>query len=304
MSQTPAGLGADEARLLPEALARMGDIDFVARLLVEGGHIGQHRSPFKGASVEFVEHRPYYPGDEIRHIDWRAFGKTGEYYVKEFEEETNLRAYLLVDCSGSMAYQGASLSKWMYARQLAMVLAYLLLTQRDAVGLMTFDQRLRDRVDPTTQKTGLSIMAAHLQQRSPGGEGSVIEALGQILPALKRRSLVLIITDGFGEVAHWNTVFQQLRAARQETILFQTLAPEEITFSFQKPTQFCSLETESRLLVDPHRFRKDYLERFARHQQELAEACVRHGVDQLTLQTDQPYHLLLGQFLARRAGHA
>src|SRR6478752_1998438 len=136
----------------PTALAKIGGLEVVARQLVEGYMIGQHKSPFKGSSVEFVEHRQYYPGDEIKHIDWRAFGKTGHYYVKEYEEETNLRSYLIVDCSGSMAYHGATISKFQYARQLAAALAYLLLAQRDACGLITFDSKIVDRHEPSSNR--------------------------------------------------------------------------------------------------------------------------------------------------------
>ena len=140
---------ADEAPLDdPTALAQFGRLEVVARLVVDGYIMGLHKSPFKGASVEFVEHRQYYPGDEIRHIDWRAFGKTGKYYIKEFEDETNLRCYLVVDASGSMAYGSSTISKFDYARQLASALGYLLLRQRDAVGLLTFDDNIRDRVEP------------------------------------------------------------------------------------------------------------------------------------------------------------
>src|SRR6476659_3720281 len=129
----------------PTALARFGNLEMVVRLVVEGYMMGQHKSPFKGTSVEFVEHRQYYPGDEIRHIDWRAYGKTGKYFIKEFEDETNLRCYLLVDASGSMGYAGKTLSKFDYARYLAASLGYLLLSQRDATGLLSFDTMIRDR---------------------------------------------------------------------------------------------------------------------------------------------------------------
>src|SRR5690606_33683550 len=142
---------SEPASLDPTALARFGRLEVVAKLVVEGYMIGQHKSPFKGTSVEFVEHRQYYPGDEVRHIDWRAYGKTGKYYIKEFEDETNLRCYLLVDGSGSMGFKASTLSKFDYARQLAAALGYLLIGQRDSVGLITFDTRVRDRVEPSSK---------------------------------------------------------------------------------------------------------------------------------------------------------
>ena len=142
---------ADPPLLDPTALARFGQLEVVARLVVEGYMIGQHKSPFKGSSIEFVEHRQYYPGDEVRHIDWRAYGKTGRYFVKEFEDETNLRCYLLLDASGSMGYAGRTLSKFDYARQLTAALGYLLLHQRDALGAITFDTQVRDRLEPSSK---------------------------------------------------------------------------------------------------------------------------------------------------------
>ena len=161
----------------PTALAKFGGLEVVAKMIVEGYMIGQHKSPFKGSSVEFVEHRQYYPGDEIRHIDWRAYGKTGHYYVKEYEEETNLRAYLLVDCSGSMAFRGKAISKFDYARQLSAALAYLLLGQRDGCGLITFDTKVADRWEPSTNRETFSQIIKLLEARRPGQESRLADVL-------------------------------------------------------------------------------------------------------------------------------
>ena len=166
---TPTDVPLDD----PTALAKYGSLEVVARLIVEGYMVGQHQSPFKGSSVEFVEHRQYYPGDEIRHIDWRAYGKTGKYYIKEFEEETNLRAYLLVDGSGSMAFGQSTLSKFEYARSLAAALGYLLISQRDGVGLMTFDTQVRERLEPSASPMNFQRMAQSLQEWEPGAETSL-----------------------------------------------------------------------------------------------------------------------------------
>ena len=200
----------------PTALARFGGLEVVARMIVEGYMIGQHKSPFKGSSVEFVEHRQYYPGDEIRHIDWRAYGKTGHYYVKEYEEETNLRAYLLVDCSGSMAFHGKTISKFDYARQLAAALAYLLLAQRDGCGLITFDTKVEDRWEPSTNRETFGQIVRLLQARRPGQEGSLGNVVAQILTSLKRRCLVFLFTDGFDNLDSFAAALkQQLRERGQ-----------------------------------------------------------------------------------------
>lgn len=288
----------------PTALARFGRLDVVARLLVEGYMGGQHKSPYKGSSVEFVEHRQYYPGDEIRHIDWRAYGKTGRYYIKEYEDETNLRAYLLVDGSGSMGYGQSTLSKFDYARQLAATLSYLLLAQRDGVGLMTFDTQVRDRIEPSASMSGFDRLVTVLEETPTGRETGLASVFAQLIPLLKRRSLVMILSDFFDKLEPLTAALQQFRHARHEVILFQIVAPEEEDFPFRRPTQFRSLERDRhRVLVDPHRLRAIYREQYAEFEAELAERCGNAGVDYVKLLTSEPYQTALGAYLASRARH-
>lgn len=285
----------------PTALARYGSLDVVARLIVEGYMVGQHQSPFKGSSVEFVEHRQYYPGDEIRHIDWRAFGKTGKYYVKEFEEETNLRAYLLVDGSGSMAFGASTLSKFEYARSLAAALGYLLISQRDAVGLMTFDTKVRQQIEPATNPMNFQRMAQSLQNWKPGAETSLAKVFEEMIPRLKRRSLVILISDFFDRIEPLTQALKMFQHARHEVILLQIVAPEEEEFPYSHPTQFRSLEKSShRILVDPHRLRKEYLEQYNAFIENLTRTCGNAGVDYLKFTTDVPYHQALGAYLNSR----
>ena len=282
----------------PTALAKFGGLEVVAKMIVEGYMIGQHKSPFKGSSVEFVEHRQYYPGDEIRHIDWRAYGKTGHYYVKEYEEETNLRAYLLVDCSGSMAFRRKTISKYDYARQLAAALAYLLLGQRDGCGLITFDTKVADRWEPSTNRETFSQIIKLLQARRPGQEGHLGDVVAQILPSLKRRCLVFLFTDCFDELERLAAALKQLRMARHEVVLFQITAPEEEEFPYKQPTQFRSLERPGHeILADPHRLRKLYLSRFHAFREGLVKQCGSAGIDLISLTTEQPYQKALGEFL-------
>lgn len=270
-------------------------------MIVEGYMIGQHKSPFKGSSVEFVEHRQYYPGDEIRHIDWRAYGKTGHYYVKEYEEETNLRAYLLVDCSGSMAFKGKSISKFDYARQLSAALAYLLLGQRDGCGLITFDTKVVDRWEPSTNRETFAQIISLLQGRRPGQESRLGDVLIQILPTLKRRCLLFLFTDAFDDLESLATALKLLRTARHEVVLIQITAREEEEFPYKQPTQFRSLEKAGvEILADPHRLRQLYLKRFKAFREGLAKHCGSAGIDFLSLTTDQPYRKALGEFLNLR----
>ena len=222
----------------PTELAQTGRLELVARQLVEGLMMGRHRSPFKGSSVEFVEHREYYPGDEIRHIDWRAFGKTGHYYIKEFENETSLRAHLLVDASGSMAYEGRGLRKFDYARLLAGALAWLLLGQRDSVGAVTFDSEIRDQLKPSSNRDVYRRIMHILEECEPGEDTSLAGVIETILPTIRRRSLLFLISDCFDELPELESVLQRLRHARHEVVVFRINAPEEIDFPFDRPTQF------------------------------------------------------------------
>ncbi len=285
----------------PTALAKFGRLEVVAKLLVEGSIIGQHKSPFKGTSIEFVEHRQYYPGDEIRHIDWRAYGKTGRYYVKEFEDETNLRCYLLMDCSGSMGYAGKTLSKFDYGRQLAAALGYLLLSQRDAVGLIAFDTQVRTRIEPGTSPRGFQLLTSTLESCRPGGETSLADVVEMSLSTIKRRSLIVLISDCFENPDALAAALRRFRHARHEVVLLQVVAPEEEEFPFHNPTQFRSRERQGhRMLVDPHRLRKQYLTQYREFLEDLTKHAGGLGVDYLKLTTATPYQTALGAFLDAR----
>jgi len=286
----------------PTALARFGRLEVVARLLVEGDIIGQHKSPFKGASVEFVEHREYVAGDEIRHIDWRAYAKTGRYYIKEFEDETSLRCYLFVDCSGSMGYAGSTLSKFDYARQLAAALGYLLLAQRDAIGLVAFDTDVREECRPASSPGSFRLLTSALERCRPGGETSLANTLERIMPRVKRRSLIVLLSDCFDSLDSLMTALKRFRHARHEVLLIQVVAPEEEDFPFHNPTQFRNLEKSNhRQLVDPHRLRQIYLNQYRTFCEELTRRCGGLGIDLLKVTTAEPYQTALGGFLASRS---
>jgi uncharacterized protein (DUF58 family) len=288
-------------KLDPSSLSKYGRLSLVARNLVEGFLTGVHKSPFKGASVEFAEHRQYYPGDEIRHIDWRAVAKTDRYYIKEYEEETNLRATLLVDASGSMGYAGAHPSKFQFAQYIAASLAYLMLHQRDAVGLALHDTKLRSVLRPrATSKHLLQVLAA-LENARPEGETALAPLWHQTAEQIRQRGLVVILSDCFGEVGELLRALQHLRHRKHEVMVFHLLAPEELEFPFSRMTQFRSLEAVAdRQLVDPQRLRKEYLSNFERFRTALREACGKTQVDYHLLTTDQPVERALGLYLSRR----
>jgi uncharacterized protein (DUF58 family) len=285
----------------PAELAQFGRLELIARQLVEGLMMGRHRSPFKGSSVEFVEHRKYYPGDEIRHIDWRAYGKTGRYYVKEFEDETNLRAHLLVDCSGSMGYSGQHVSKFEYARMLAASLAWLLLGQRDSVGMFTFDSAVRDQLKPSSNRETFRRIQDILEKTTPGAETSLASILENLLPKIPRRSLLILISDCFDDVDLLIKALQRCRHDRHEVIIFRITAPEEEEFPFDRPTQFRDLEhSGNRLLVDPARLRQEYLRQYEEFSATLKRDCGAAGIDCRRILTSDPLQKTLGAWLAER----
>ncbi|GIW81949.1 MAG: hypothetical protein KatS3mg105_3756 [Gemmatales bacterium] len=285
----------------PSALAKYGRLTMVARSVVEGFLTGVHKSPYKGFSVEFAEHRQYYPGDEIRHIDWRVYGKTDRYYIKEFEEETNLKAHLLVDASGSMAYRGQHISKFQYAQYIAGSLAYLMLHQLDAVGLITHDTKVRQMVRPRANAKHLMNLLHLLEQTEPGGETSMAPIWHELAGQIKRRGLIIILSDCFDNLPALLRALRHFRFRRHEVILFHILAPEEIEFPFRKWTQFRNLEnSDHKLLVDPQQLRKEYLKNFNAYCAELRQKVGQMQIDYHLLRTDEPVDRALGIYLTKR----
>jgi uncharacterized protein (DUF58 family) len=296
MPPTPKDLSLD-----PSCLDRFGRLELLARLVVEGVMSGLHKSPFKGFSVEFAEHRHYGPGDEIRHIDWRAFGKTDRYYVKEYEEETNLKAYLVVDTSGSMGYAGRTVSKFEYARQLAAGLAYLMISQRDAVGLITFDDAIRSMIPALSAPSHFSVLCKSLSDARIGGETPLAGVLHSLAERIRRRGLVIILSDGFDKLDDLTNALQHLRHRRHEVLFFQVLAPEEEDFPFRRPARFRNLENlDQRLLVDPAAMRKAYLEKFHAFRESLVERIRAMGADYYKASTAVPLDQTIIDYLATR----
>jgi uncharacterized protein (DUF58 family) len=287
----------------PSELRKYGGLTLVARNLVEGFLTGVHKSPYKGFSVEFAEHRQYYPGDEIRHIDWRAFGKTDRYYIKEYEEETNLKAYLLLDASGSMSYRGKSKpSKFQYAQYVAASLTYLMLHQRDAVGLVLHDTKIRQMIAAKANSKHLLRIIRVLEHSQPGGETELSPIWHDLAGhQIRRRGLIVILSDCFDDIDRLLKALQHFRHKRHEVLLFHLLAPEEIEFPFQRMTQFRNLEfRDDKLLVDPYRLRNEYLKNFEAFRSQLRDKCGEMRIDYHLLRTDEPVDRALGIYLTRR----
>ncbi len=288
--------------LKPEEFKTLKSLELMAKQVVEGMITGQHRSPHKGFSTEFAQHRDYVPGDEIRRLDWKVYAKTDRYYIREYEEETNLRALLVVDASGSMDYGGEGrMTKHQYAIRLAAALAYLLSTQRDSVGLAAFDDDLRAFIPPRSSTRHLRILLQAMVDSTPGGESDLPGVFHKLMPRLRRRGLVMILSDCFGDVAALGKALSFFRSANHEVLVFHVLDPDEIEFPFRDWTRFESLErTTHYRLLDPLQFRKDYIASYERYRQELLDVCRRNRIDLIPLRTDKPFHEALAAYLARR----
>jgi len=292
--------------LTPSDLQKISNLQVLARLVVEGFAVGLHRSPHKGFSVEFKQHRQYVHGDEIRHIDWRVFGRSDRHYIREYEEETNLRATLLLDCSGSMAYAGEGrASKLEYATRLAACLAYLMIQQSDSVGLVTFDTKVRRYIPPRSRVNHLRAITDELSAIRPGGETGIGKVFHELVPRLHRRGLLVVLSDCFGDPAELLRALAHLRFARHEVLIFQIWDPDELEFPFRGWTKFRSLEGAAHeRLLDPAVLRQAYLEKLAAFRDELTRGCRRHRVDLVPFTTDRPYATALGEYLQRRAGRS
>jgi uncharacterized protein (DUF58 family) len=287
--------------LTPSDLQKISNLQVVARQVVEGFCSGMHRSPHKGFSVEFKQHRQYVPGDEIRHIDWRAFGRSDRFYIREYEEETNLRATLLLDLSGSMNYGRAGLTKYHYATRLAASLAYLMIGQQDSVGLVTFDTKIRKYIPPRSRVSHLRVLIDELQRSQPGGETELGDVFHDLVPKLHRRGLLVIISDCFGDVTSLLKALAHFRHAHHEILIFQLWDRDELEFPFQQWTQFESLETaDAKHLLDPALLREAYLANLENFRAELLRGCRRHKIDLVPFVTDQPYAEALAAYVSRR----
>lgn len=290
--------------LTSKEIGRFTNLQVLAREVVEGFCSGLHKSPHKGFSVEFKEHRQYVRGDDIRTIDWKLFGKTDRLYIREYEEETNLRCTILLDSSGSMGYQGSrthGLSKHDYAVRLAACLTYLMLQQQDSVGLLSFDTKIRRYIPPRARPRHMQVIMEELQSQTPGSETELGPVFQKVVARIARRGLVIILSDLFGDVDQLMKSLAHFRHANHEIIVFQIWDPDELDFPFRQWTQFESLETAGvRHLVDPAQIRRAYLERLAEFREQLTNGCNRHRINLVPMSTDQPFSDALATYLGMR----
>ena len=284
----------------PEILQKLGDLELVAHEVVEGLRVGSHRSPLKGFSTEFAHHRQYSPGDAIRDIDWRVYGRTDRYYTKLYEAETNFDCYLLIDASASMNYGSGKVSKLEYAKFLAASLAYLVLKQRDSVGLSVFDSEVRAYLPPRSAMGIILQIDRLLREIQPVERTSIAKQLHDIALLMKRRSFVVLISDLFADVDDVLAGLDHLRFDGHNVVVLHTLDPYEIEFPFNGTWRFEGLEGELPLTTQPERIRDDYLASFNEYMEALRAGCIASHVDYTTIDTSRPLDAVLNEFFFER----
>jgi uncharacterized protein (DUF58 family) len=290
----------DRQFLDPAAVSKLGNLSLVARLVVEGFITGLHRSPYHGFSVEFAEHRPYMPGDDVRHIDWKVYGKTHRYYLKEFEEETNLKAYLLLDASASMGYRSQEISKLQYGTYLAAALSYLMIHQRDAVGLVLFDEKIRKYLPPRSVYSYLSVLLQELHHVSSQAETQISRTLHQMAERINRRGLIILISDLFDNPAEIISGLKHFRHKKHEVIVFHLLDPMERSFNFRQDALFQDLENGEQIATQPWHIRGDYRRLVAEFIGNMKKNCLENRIDYVLIDTSEPFDRALLQYLLKR----
>ncbi len=290
-----------EKYLKPEVINQIKRLDLRAQFVVKGFLQGLHASPFHGFSVEFSEHRRYTSGDDPKDIDWLVYAKTDKYYVKKFEAETNITGYLVMDLSSSMGYTyRQDLSKFDYAICLAASLCYLMVHQQDPVGLITFDERVRDSLAPKSKRTQLGIVLSHLSRLKPTGKTDIARSLIQIAAMLRHRSLVMIFSDLLVDTEPVVQSLRQLRHGGHDVILFHVLDEAEVHFPFSGICELEDPETNDRVQIDADHFRNDYVKQVEAFREVYRKECFRSGVDYVPLDTSMPFDKALLEYLLNR----
>ncbi len=290
-----------QSYLRPDIVSRLASMELRARLVVEGFMTGLHRSPYHGFSVEFAEHRQYMPGDEIRRIDWKVLGRTDRYYIKQFEEETNLKAYILVDASMSMNFKAeGQVTKLQYASYLAAAIAYLLVRQQDAVGLVTYDEDIRSFLPPHSTKVYLQNILAELERLRAGSSTGTGRVLNAVADRLQRRGLVLVFSDLFDDPAEVMSALKHFRHGQHEVIVFHILDPRERNFQFGRDAIFKDMESGEELMTQPFQIQRSYQEAMRDFINRYKKECREQRIDYVLLDTAMPFDVALYEFLNKR----
>jgi uncharacterized protein (DUF58 family) len=293
---------ASKRFLHPEAIGRISRLDLRARHIVEGFLSGIHRSPYFGQSVEFLQHREYTAGDDLRHVDWKVWAKQDRFYVKQFEEDTNLRCTLLVDVSQSMQYGNGPLNKYDYAATIAVSLAYLLLRQQDAVGAVAFDEGIRIKVPQRTKRTQLNSIISALSMSEPKHKTDMTAILRGVAESYPRRGLMILISDLLVDRGGLFKGLKLLRQQGHDVMVFHVMDDDELDFPFNGPTRFEGLELPQNLNCNPRALREGYMASLQAYLEEVRRGCATNSVDYALLRTSQPLDAALAAYLSNRLG--
>ena len=286
--------------LTPDIISRLNNLSLKARFVVEGFVVGLHKSPYHGFSVEFSEHRAYGAGDEIRHVDWKLWGKTDRFFIKQFEEETNLKSYLLVEQSLSMTYKSKKMTKLEYGQILAASLGYLMLKQQDSVGLTLFDDRIRVNVPARSKRSHLNIILSQMENIIAGPETTIAPILHKTAEAIKKRGLIILISDLFDDPDKILSGLQHFRYKGHEVIVFHILDPQELTLDFTQRTRFRDMESGEEILTDPWHIQSDYQKSMEQFCNYIKSNCRQKNIDYVQLSTDLPLDMALSEYLIKR----
>ena len=287
-------------QLTPKIISRLDNLSLKARMVVEGFIVGLHKSPYHGFSVEFSEHRAYGYGDEIKHIDWKLFGKTDRFYIKQFEEETNLRSYILLDQSKSMEYSSNDISKLEYAQMLSASLSYLMIKQQDAVSLTLFDDKIRDYIPPRSKTSHLKFLLSKMDTIRSKSDTNISPVLHQTAEMIKKRGLIILISDLFDNPENIIEGLKHFRYKGHEIVVFHVLDPKELTLEFDQNTRFKDSETGEEIITQPWHIKKDY-------QKSIKDFCnnfkhqfrINH-IDYVILPTNESLDIALSEYLIKR----
>jgi uncharacterized protein (DUF58 family) len=295
-------MSENRPRLLdPHFVSKLTRLDLKARLVVEGFLTGLHRSPYHGFSVEFAEHRQYMPGDPLRHLDWKVLAKSDRKYIKQYEEETNLRAMLLVDTSASMGYGSRGITKLDYARQLAAALAYLMLRQNDAVGLFAFASGQGEQIPPRSTMGHVRPLLLLLERLRAAGGTDFVASLHSLAERMTQRGLVVILSDLLDNPERIEQAVHHFRHRKHEVLVFHILDPQEVAFDFEREAVYVDMEIGERVTTRPQELREDYRARIVKWRDRIRQFCVEKRADYVPLTTDQPYDRALLEYLSKRA---
>ena len=288
--------------LSPSVISKLNSLELRARLVVEGFMVGLHKSPYHGFSVEFSEHRPYMQGDNLKDIDWKVYGKSDKYFIKQYEEETNLKSYILLDTSKSMSYASeGNISKLEYASTLVAGLSYLMIHQQDAVGLSLYSEKINKYLPPKSSKAYLHEILKNLTEVKASDKTNTASSLHDIAEKIKRRGLVIIVSDLFDDIASVLTALKHFRYKKNEVIVFQILDPQERDFAFGNDAIFKDMETEDEITTQPYQIQKAYKEAMNEFVTRIKTECLNSNIEYNLIETSMPFDKALFSYIQKRA---